>query len=77
MITNINELVKDKSDDVRDIFKNVNELEMFINRVLDYEKITDKLKIDLKDMHFQTPTPQSNAFFDQEVEDSLLKGLKI
>jgi glutamyl-tRNA reductase len=33
MIQSLNELVREKSDDVRDIFKNVGELNLFISKV--------------------------------------------
>lgn len=67
VIANINDLVKDKQyEDLRDIFKNVSELDMFITKVGEYEKIKEKLRRD-----------QQEGFCDAEVEESLLKGLKI
>lgn len=72
MIQSLNELVREKSDDVRDIFKNVAELNLFIGKVQDYEKVKEKMNINLL-----KPLTDGNNFYDPEVEESLLKGLKI
>ena len=74
IISNLNEMIKDKqNEEMRDIFKNVQELDMFVQRVQDYRRIKDKLKI--TDDGF---TRTENSYFcDQEVEESLLKGMKI
>jgi hypothetical protein len=58
IISNLNDLVKDKqSEDIRDIFKNVFELDLFTSKVQEYDKIREKLKLHSAQEH-ETPQPQ-------------------
>ena len=45
-------------------------MDQFISRVKDYDKIREKLKL-------PPETPKEPYFVDNEVEESILKGLKI
>lgn len=63
--------MRDKnSEEQREIFRNIQEMDQFISRVNEYDKIREKLKL-------PPETPKEPYFVDNEVEESILKGLKI
>ncbi|CAD8047776.1 unnamed protein product [Paramecium primaurelia] len=76
MINSLNEIVKNKTENGKELFPNLSDLDLFLDKVSEYNKIKKKLQISDQDLTSLKHLRSTN-YTDPEIEDSLLKGMRV